>query len=62
MATYLARAEYDAGVQALLDIPAHEPDRANAVKIILGELLDIWPETIVDDSVGFLEDGKHPAR
>ena len=46
MAQYLNPADYAELVQALLTGSADQYDRENAIKVTLGELADIWPESI----------------
>ena len=45
MAKYLDPTKYSELVQALLIGSADEDDQENAIKITLGELLDVWPES-----------------
>lgn len=46
MGTYLGRTDYALLVAALVD-HRHDPiDPVNAIKIALGELANIWPESI----------------
>jgi hypothetical protein len=42
----LTREKYDALVLALLTGSADEHDQENAIKITLGEMLDLWPESL----------------
>jgi hypothetical protein len=46
MATYLNSERLNILVQALVSGSMDEHDKENAIKLALGELLDVWPESI----------------
>jgi hypothetical protein len=49
LTTYLNSEDYNALVEELLAGSADPLDRKNAIRMTLGERVDVWPEEIKDD-------------
>lgn len=51
MEMYVDFARYNELVRALLTGSMDQHDRKNAIKISLGELADVWPDTVMQQQV-----------